>query len=107
MSVSASLHHSPALSPSTMSRTVILGCGIHGLSAAYALALLQGDGHSITIVDVANDACEGASGRPTAFLSGAHVHNDSLRKLLDSLTCTTFQRPPRNDGVAIRGGAEL
>lgn len=76
--------HSPALSSSQMPCTVILGCGIHGLSAAYAIAQLQSDGRSITVVDVASDACEGASGRPTAFLSGAQIrNNNNLEKLLE------------------------
>ena len=65
-----------------MPATVILGCGIQGLSAAYALAKVQGDGSSITLVDIAEGACEAASGRPTAFLSDAHAHNADLQKLV-------------------------
>lgn len=65
-----------------MSSIVILGAGIHGLSAAYGLAQLRGTGRSITIIDIADDACKGASGRPTAFLSDAQIHNDNLEQLI-------------------------
>ncbi|KAK5690914.1 hypothetical protein LTR97_012077 [Elasticomyces elasticus] len=73
---------SPKISLETMPSIVVLGCGIYGLSTAYALARIQNSGQNITIIDVAEYACEGASGRPTTFLSDAHVRNPDLAALL-------------------------
>lgn len=63
-----------------MPNIVILGAGIQGLSTAYYLT--RKPGHNITLVDPARDACQGASGRPTAFLSGAKITDLNLDRLV-------------------------
>ncbi|KAK3635920.1 hypothetical protein LTR56_014458 [Elasticomyces elasticus] len=65
-----------------MPSIVILGCGIYGLSTAYALARIQNRGQDITVIDIAEHACEGASGRPTTFPRDAHVNEPDLEALL-------------------------
>ncbi|KAK5734830.1 hypothetical protein LTR17_008600 [Elasticomyces elasticus] len=66
-----------------MPSIAILGRGIYGLSTAYALAQMQNSGRDITIMDIAEHACEGARpGQPIALLNNAHVKDPDLAALL-------------------------
>lgn len=68
---------------SGLSRVVIIGCGIMGLSTAYYLSLARGSGHSITIVDNASILFAGASGKANGILGdyGFKPQAESLGKL--------------------------
>ncbi|KAK5737555.1 hypothetical protein LTR17_006602 [Elasticomyces elasticus] len=83
-----------------MPSIVILGCGIYGLSTANALARIQNSGQNITVVDVAEHACEGASGRATTFLSDAHVDEPDLEALLKYSLAMHAELSRRFDGRA-------